>query len=151
MGREEEYFLSPGRDEPNASYIERQLDIIRAAIREKVTRPLPDLPAMKNLKNIPPPDKYGGEDDADAFMTWLKAFLRWLALRRVTGPELDADRVQLLGQHLVRLARTWYDDVIDNFDGVGRNWTFEQSVCALYRRFIHRSTARSAAERFQAV
>lgn len=138
-------------DLPNGEYARKQMEMIRLAIRERVTRELPVQPPMKNLKNIPSPDKYNGEDDADVFMAWLKAFLRWLALGRIVGPDLDIDRVQLLGQHLIKDARQWYDDTIDSFDGVGRLWSFEQSMCALYRRFIHRSTARSAADKFQHV
>ncbi|OJT04654.1 hypothetical protein TRAPUB_4599 [Trametes pubescens] len=146
--RERDYHLSPDRDDPNASHIDRQLEIIRAAIRERVAREYPDVPAAKNLKNIPAPEKYAGEDDAEAFLGWLKAFLRWLALGRITGPDLDDYRVQILGQYLVKEARIWYDDVIDSIDGVGKYWSFEQAVCALYKRFIHKSTARSAADKF---
>ncbi|KAL1937594.1 hypothetical protein VTO73DRAFT_13089 [Trametes versicolor] len=146
--REQDYYLNPDRDDPNASYIDRQLEIIRAAICERIAREHPDIPAAKNLKNIPAPEKYQGEDDAEAFMGWLKAFLRWLALGRITGPDLDDYRVQILGQYLVKEARAWYDDVIDSIDGVGRYWNFEQAMCALYKRFIHKSTARSAADKF---
>ncbi|KAL1947388.1 hypothetical protein VTO73DRAFT_14349 [Trametes versicolor] len=145
------YLLHPDANMPNSDFMRKQLDIIRAAIRDRVGRDLPNLAPMKNLKNIPPPEKYGGEDDSDAFMGWLKSFLRWLALGRIIGPELDADRVQLLGQHLIKEARLWYDDTIDTFDGVGRDWSFEQSLCAMYKRFIHRSTARAAADKFQRV
>ena len=149
-GRETTYF-SPDRDDPNAPFMDRQLEIIRAAIRDRVSFDPADIPTMKNLKGLPTPEKYGGEDDSPAFMGWLKSLLRWLALGRITGPELDTDQVHLLGQYLVKEARLWYDDAIDNFDGVGSNWDFEQSVCALYRRFVHRSTARVAADQFQKV
>ncbi|OJT01906.1 hypothetical protein TRAPUB_7640 [Trametes pubescens] len=143
------YLLHPELELPNGDYQRKQLAVIQAAIRDRVSYDAPSTQPIKNLKNIPVPEKYGGEDDADAFMSWLKSFLRWLALGRIVGPDLDSDRVQLLGQHLVKEARRWYDDAIDNFNGVGRHWTFEQAVCALYKRFIHRSTARSAAEQFQ--
>lgn len=146
--REKDYFLLPDHDDPNSPYARHQLELIRAAIRERVGRDVVDSAATKNLKNVPAPDKYGGEDDAEAFLSWMKAFLRWLVLGRIVGPGLDHDRVYLLGQYLTKEARSWYDDAIDSLDGVGRAWTFEQAICALYRRFIHRSTARSAAERF---
>lgn len=150
-GRETDYFLSSDRDDPNTPYIDKQLEIIRAAIWERVGREFSTTPAMKNLKNVPPPEKYAGDDDSEAFLSWLKSFLRWLALGRIVGPDLDADHVQLLGQHLTKEARSWYDDAVDNFSGIGRHWTFEQTICTLFRRFIHKSTARLAADRFQKV
>ncbi|KAJ8481324.1 hypothetical protein ONZ51_g6070 [Trametes cubensis] len=99
------YYTPQAEADPNAEYTSKQLGVIRTAIRERVLVELPELPALKNLKNIPSPEKYGGEDDEELFMGWLKAFLRWLSLGRVVGRELDADRVQLLGQYLTKEAR----------------------------------------------
>ena len=143
--------IAADKDDPDAKYIDRQLEVIRAAIRARVSWEAPDIPAMKNLKNIPNPEKFAGLDDSEGFMAWLKSLLRWLALTRVTGPDLDMVRVQLMGQYLTDSARRWYDDTVDSLDGVGSHWDFEQVVCALYRRFIHKSTARSAAEQFSKV
>ena len=50
-----ELSLSPDVDDPNVQFTDRQLEIIRAAIRDRVSRDSSDNPAMKNLKNIPPP------------------------------------------------------------------------------------------------
>ncbi|PIL34587.1 hypothetical protein GSI_03366 [Ganoderma sinense ZZ0214-1] len=71
-----------------------------------------------------------------------------MALDRLTGDDLDPIRVQLTGQYLTDEARRWYDDTIDSLEGVRNAWNFEQVICALYRRFIHRSTARTAADQF---
>ncbi|TFK78139.1 hypothetical protein K466DRAFT_571029, partial [Polyporus arcularius HHB13444] len=148
---EREQPLRPDKwNDPNAEYIESQLRIIRQAIRDRVGREMADVPALKNLKNVPAPEKYSGRDDVDEFMSWLKLLLRWMELSRVAGPELDGYRVNLLGQFLVNAARDWYDETIDNIHITGRVWVFEDAVCALFRRFIHMSNARAAADKFHA-
>ncbi|KAH9850391.1 hypothetical protein C2E23DRAFT_861396 [Lenzites betulinus] len=145
---EPNYLSLTGGDALLDIYTDRQVDAIRATIRDRMDRIYTDTPALKNIKNVPLPDKYGGEDDAEAFLSWLKSFLRWLSLSRLVGSGLDADRVYLLGQHLTKEARLWYDNAVDSMTGIGRRWSFEQAICEMYKHFIHKSTARSAAERF---
>lgn len=134
--------------DPNADFIEKQLNIIRRAIRDRVDHEAPEIPAMKNLKNVPAPEKYSGKDDAEDFMSWLKLLLRWMELSRIVGPDLDGVRVNLLGQFLIGAAREWYDEIVDNIAHTGRIWVFEDAVCAMFTRFIHKSTARTAADKF---
>nr|VWO96523.1 Uncharacterized protein [Ganoderma boninense] len=133
---------------PHAGHVQQQLELIRAEIRTRLRTEIPDAPGLKSLKGIPSPAKYDGRDDAEEFMTWLKGLLRWLVLNRLGGDGLDDLRVDLLGQYVDNAAQDWYDDIVDHVYGTGRSWTFEETICELYIRFIHKSTARSAAEKF---
>ncbi|KAI0643259.1 hypothetical protein C8Q79DRAFT_1094822, partial [Trametes meyenii] len=117
-------------------------------IRDRVDRDPDETAALKNIKGIPSPEKYDGKDDGESFMSWLKLMLRWMELSRITGNNLDGARTSLLGQFLTGPASEWYDDVVDNTHADGRIWVFEDAVCAMFKRFIHRSTARSAADKF---
>lgn len=56
------------RDNPDVGNVDRQPNVIQAAIQAKVGWDMPNVPAMKNLKNVPTPDKFGGSDDAKALM-----------------------------------------------------------------------------------
>ncbi|KAI0737519.1 hypothetical protein C8Q80DRAFT_1125296 [Daedaleopsis nitida] len=136
--------------DPNAKYIEQQLHAIRLIIRRRVDMEIEERSTLKNLKNVPSPEKYNGRDDAEEFMTWLRALLRWLEIHRVVGPDLDGDRVTVLGQFLTGAAMDWYDETVDTMHPQGRVWVFEDAVCAMFKRFIHRSTARYAADKFNA-
>lgn len=136
--------------DPNAEYIDQHLHAIRTAIRRRVDADIDDRSVLKNLKNIPSPEKYSGRDDAEEFIAWLKAMLRWLEIHRVVGYDLDGDRVTVLGQFLTGAALDWYDEIIDNIHPQGRVWIFEDAICAMFKRFIHKSTARSAADNFHA-
>ncbi|KAH9851010.1 hypothetical protein C2E23DRAFT_860762 [Lenzites betulinus] len=148
--RESEYPTTDRWGDPNAEYIESQLRHIRRMIRDCVDRDPEDLAALKNVKGIPTPDKYDGKDDTELFLSWLKLMLRWMELSRITGTGLDTARTNLLGQYLTGAASEWYDEVVDNTHITGRIWMFEDAVCAMFKRFIHRSTARLAAEKFHA-
>ncbi len=127
-----------------------QLRIIRHMVRDKVDCDPKDIPELKNAKNVPAPDKYDGHDDAEYFMSWLKCFLRWLMLNRTVGRAYDDYRTNILGQFLTGAARDWYDEVIDNEQVTGRVWIFVDTIGAMFKRFIHRSTARNAADKFLA-
>lgn len=139
--------------DPNADFVEAQLRIIRKAIKRRVGKAKPDVPALKGLKNVPSPEKekYDGKDDAELFMSWLKQLLRWMEISQVVGPDLDETRVGLIGLFVTGPAREWYDEIVDNVLGDGTDWSFSDAVCKMYKRFIHRSTARAAAEQFETV
>ena len=135
--------------DPEASYLRAQLEEVRRIIRERLAFEAPETPGLKNLKNTLPSTPYDGKDDALGFIAWLKALLRWLYLSRLTSAEADPIRVDIMGQCTTGPAQTWFNEVVDDHRGAGRNWTFEQVVCAMYKRFIHHSTARRAAEEFK--
>ncbi|KAH9939209.1 hypothetical protein B0H21DRAFT_666341, partial [Amylocystis lapponica] len=89
---------------------------------------------LKNLKNIPAPDKYGGDDDFEVFENWLKALLRWMRLHRLGGPDLDEERLQILGQFLKGKAAEWYNDTVDTPQTW--EWSFLDAICAMFERFL---------------
>ena len=133
----------------DAEHHSRQLDLLRAEIRAHVgSTPSDDAAVIKQIKGMTSPTKYAGDDNAPAFMIWTKSFLRWLEISRIAGPACDRVRVRLLGQHVDGAAQKWYDTTIDNVIGEGAHWNFEDSMCAMYTRFIKSSPARIASRKF---
>lgn len=64
---------------------------ICAVIDEKLREKMPEVSAIKNIKNLPAPDKYAGEDDLEFLLNWLKALLCWLLTMRLGGPALEEE------------------------------------------------------------
>ncbi|KAK7677887.1 hypothetical protein QCA50_019199 [Cerrena zonata] len=140
---------TPGYDEgqfQNAS----ATDWIRQAVREKLGTPSQDLPALRQLK-LQPPGTYDGRDDIDIFDSWMSQICRWMRLARLCSPELDSERVDVLGTLLTGEALQWYNSVIDNPNRLDIVWDFESALVALYTRFVHQSTVLTATERFEGV
>lgn len=132
------------------AYAESAYQWISDCIDEAVGRSLEILPQIKSVK-VSQPKSYLGQDDTDEFEEWLLTVLRWLRVTRITGPELDVERVQLLGLILSGAALDWYNQEVASPYRQIRHWRFEDAVCALYRRFIHQATAQTATEKFEAV
>ena len=120
---------------------------IRKAVRDKLSTPANELPALKGLK-IQPPEKYEGKDSIEEFANWISQLFRWMRLAGLSGPELDRSRVDVLGQMLEGEAQQWYNSVVDNPNSLAARWDFENSLIALYTRFVHRSTVLTATEKF---
>ena len=153
------FYIMPGRTTRNTRFAtvdaqdadrRSETEWIRRIIKEKLSDPVPENPALKSIK-VSPPESFDGKDDGESFDTWLAQVCRWFRLTRVAGPEMERVRVDLLGQVLSGEAQRWYNDVIDNPDRVERTWGFTNAVVALYIRFIHKSTILTAAEKFDAV
>ena len=153
------FYLPPGRTTRNTRFAtvdaqdadrRSETEWIRRIIKEKLSDPVPENPALKSIK-VSPPESFDGKDDGESFDTWLAQVCRWFRLTRVAGPEMERVRVDLLGQVLSGEAQRWYNDVIDNPDRVEKTWGFTNAVVALYIRFIHKSTILTAAEKFDAV
>ena len=120
----------------------------RKMIRDRVGRPRDDLTDVKGIK-ISPPEKYGGEDDIEVFDTWIAGLLRWLRVQNVCGPKKDVLRVDLCGTTLKGLAANWFAEEVESFNRTVDDWLFEDVVCAMYKRFIHRVTAQNAADKYK--
>ena len=120
---------------------------IRKAIRDKLSTPANVLPALKGLK-LQPPERYEGKDSIEDFANWISQLFRWMRLAGLSGPDLDRSRVDVLGQVLAGEALQWYNSVVDNPNSTTVNWDFENSLIALYTRFVHRSTVLTATEKF---
>ena len=120
----------------------------RGLIRDRVGYALEPLPDIKNIR-VSPPEKYGGDDDIEVFETWLSGLLRWFRVYNVTGPQKDSVRVDLSGTTLTGLAATWYADEVEAWNRKTKEWSFENVICGLYKRFIHEVTAQNAANSYK--
>ncbi|KAK7678118.1 hypothetical protein QCA50_018911 [Cerrena zonata] len=125
-------------------------DWIRQAVRDKLGTPSQDLPALRQLK-LTLSGTYDGKDDIDIFDSWMSQICQWMRLARLCGPELDSERVDVLGTLLTGDALQWYNSVIDNPNRLDLAWDFESALVALYTRFVHQSTVLTATERFEGV
>ena len=101
----------------------------------------------KEIKMKEPP-KYKGQDSQEEFMTWLIQVLRFLQFYNYCGAILDKKRVLFLSSVLE-------GDALEHFNYEmyspyrERRLTFEEAVASLFRRFVHRATARNAAQEFE--
>ena len=120
----------------------------RRMVRDRVGQLRDDLTDVKGIK-VSPPEKYGGEDDIEVFDTWIAGLLRWLRVQNVCGPRKDTLRVDLCGTTLKGLAANWFAEEVESFNRTVEDWLFEDVVCALYRRFIHRVTAQNTADKYK--
>ena len=139
------------RPETNDAFMRESMKRLRQMIRDKLGEQLPENAALKNVKNLPTPDKYGGEDDIELFEGWFKALLRWLRFMRLGGPALDEERMQIMGLFLKGKAFDWYNDTIDSSLVRGPPWKFAEAVCAMFERFLHHANAGIAADKFYSV
>lgn len=112
-------------------------------IRFKTEVMAPPLPPGAKYPKFESPGKYDGADDHDAFYNWLDGYLTWLRFYNVCGPETDRSRVQYLRPYLTGKAVEWYTVCIDN-PSLGYLPTFEETICAMHRRFVHSSSAAKA-------
>ncbi|KZT06183.1 uncharacterized protein LAESUDRAFT_714528 [Laetiporus sulphureus 93-53] len=112
---------------------------------------LPENTVLKNIKDLPKPNKYDGEDNREMFDSWLKSLLRWMCLTRLGGPNLDEECLQMLGQYLKGAASEWYNDTIDDIDVDAQLWSFVEALCMLFRQFLHFASTISAADHFEVV
>jgi hypothetical protein len=117
-------------------------------IRERVGVSHEGFKDLKSIK-ISPPDSYGGEDDIEVFDNWIAGLLRWLRIQNVCGRQKDSLRIDLCGSTLKGLAADWFAEEVESFHRSIDIWQFEDVVCALYKRFIHRVTAQSAADKYK--
>jgi len=69
-------------------------------------------------------------------------------VQNLVGPNRDSERVLVLGFYLEGDAHTWFDDMVAAPDRIIRDWTFEEAVLQLHKRFISRVAAIRASEKF---
>ena len=56
-----------------------------------------------------------------------------------------------MGHNLAGTASVWYNAEIDAPMRNKQNWTFEEAVCAMHERFIHKATALQAMNKLMEV
>ena len=143
---EDDYMDGDGAREEH--YEEELLRRYRGLIRDRIGNALEPLPDIKNIR-VSPPEKYGGDDDIEVFDTWLAGLLRWFRVYNVSGPQKDSVRVDLTGTSLTGLAATWYADEVEAWNRKIWEWSFENVICGLYKRFIHEVTAQNVANSYK--
>ena len=125
---------------------------IATMIQEEVGQPATDsIPEYLKRTRFGEPPKYDGKDDESAFNAWLSQWLTHFRRLRIVGPDLDADRVDLLGSALEGKASEWYYENVASPYRAQRHWTFEEAVVELYRRFIITDSFQRAELQFHSV
>jgi hypothetical protein len=115
-------------------------------IDNKVSVTVDSLPDRKNGPRVPNPSSYEGSSDTEVFERWLNTLLRWLKVSKISGPDLNAKRIEYTGMYLEEIALTWFED---NVDGVYRHkahWKFKDVITSLYDWFIHDNATHDSVE-----
>ncbi|OJT04205.1 hypothetical protein TRAPUB_5113 [Trametes pubescens] len=110
--------------------------------------PIGDPPAYLKVAKLPPPKTYDGKDDLDALEVWLRGLLEYLNTLRIMGPELDRERVRILGQAVSGEAANWLYNIVQSPSREKKDWLFEEVVIAMYRRFIHKDLNLKAEQQY---
>jgi Retroviral aspartyl protease len=144
-------YVPPVTQNSEPAYVLANRKIIRTIIRENVGQGTPlegqAADVLKRIK-IDSPSKYDGKDNADLFDSWILNLVRWMRMQNLVGPARDKERLLVLGFYLEGDAHTWFDDIVAAPDRTTREWTFEDAVLQLHKRFISRVAAIRASERF---
>ena len=107
--------------------------MIESQVGDSPTAPIKEY--AKAMKSVSPPT-YSGEDDDQKFTTWLNGFLTYCRRLNITGPENEEGRTDLLTQVLKDKASTWLYDNVQSPTRQRAEWTFEETILALYQRFV---------------
>jgi hypothetical protein len=99
------------------------------------------------------PDAYEGASNTEQFEEWLGRLLRWLRTYGLDedSAEMDEVRCQVLGQAVAGKASSFLQRYQDERDAQGRSVTFKASVRAIRDRFLYRSTALDAAQKYESL
>ncbi len=108
----------------------------------------PPLPPGTKHPKIDAPGKYDGTNDHNILYNWLDGYLTWLRSYNVCGPDTDRVRVNCMRPYLTDKAVEWFVVCVDN-PSLGYQPTFEETICAMHRRFIHSSSAARATLDFE--
>ncbi|KIN97515.1 hypothetical protein M404DRAFT_96431, partial [Pisolithus tinctorius Marx 270] len=112
-------------------------------IWEQVGQPTGQLGPEVKAMGVPKPGKYKGQDDLKEFDNWLGQLLKYFCMFKVTGPDHDVDRVLYTYAYLEGLASQWYDQEVESPNRQIRDWSFEDLICGLFKRFIHEASAQN--------
>ncbi|KIM56654.1 hypothetical protein SCLCIDRAFT_29403 [Scleroderma citrinum Foug A] len=94
--------------------------------------------------SLPKPGKYKGQDDIKKFDDWLTQLLKYFRTFKVTRYRCDVDRVLYTGLCLEGITAEWYNQEVESPDRHINYWSFEDLICGLFKRFIHKATAQQA-------
>ncbi|KAI9057448.1 hypothetical protein FKP32DRAFT_1583814, partial [Trametes sanguinea] len=139
-------YAGPGTGPRDMLSSQRLVDMIDELVGEEPDTPPP---AYLKVAKLQPPKAYEGKDDLDGFEVWLRSLLEYFNTLRITGPSTDRDRLRILGTCLGGDAAVWFYNTVQSPSRERRDWTFQEAVIGLFRRFIHRDNYLLAAQQFE--
>lgn len=146
--------VQPQNPATGPAYVDTEPNIarIRAMIRDAVSLPSTTAPpAYLKFTKPKPPAPYDGADDIGNLENWLQKLLEYMETLCITGPDLDRDRLRMLGENLGKQAYAWYSQHIKSPNRMIRDWTFEEAVVCLHRRFIKDNIEQLALQRYESL
>ncbi|OJT05306.1 Transposon Ty3-I Gag-Pol polyprotein, partial [Trametes pubescens] len=139
-------YIGPSMQPREMFGVQRLLDMITEMVSEEADSPPP---AYLKVAKLSPPKSYDGTDDLDQFELWLRNLLEYFYTLRITGPSTDRDRLRLLSTSLEDEAAMWFYNTVQSTSREKHQWSFEEAIIGLFRRFIHRDTYLYAAQQFE--
>ncbi|KZT03801.1 uncharacterized protein LAESUDRAFT_761648 [Laetiporus sulphureus 93-53] len=136
---------------PDNTYLREGIRGIKKLVAAKLGTALPENTVLKSIKDLPKPEKYGGDDNREVFDAWIKSLMHCMRLARLGGPNLDEECLQILGQFLKGAASEWFNENVDDVEQDDEPWTFVKALCALFKHFLHFASTISIADQFDAV
>ena len=107
--------------------------MIELQVSDPPTEPIKEY--VKVMKSVQPPT-YSGKDNNQKFTAWLNGFLTYCRRLNITGPRNEEGHTDLLTQVLKDDAALWLYNNIQLPTHQCDEWTFEETILALYQRFI---------------
>ena len=104
----------------------------------------PEIKAM----DLPKPGKYGGQDDLKKIDDWVSQLLKYFRTSKITGLAWKEDQVLYIRLFLKGLASEWYGQEIESPDHKVYFWSFEDLICGLFKRFVHKALAQNTANQY---
>ncbi|EIM79348.1 uncharacterized protein STEHIDRAFT_116554 [Stereum hirsutum FP-91666 SS1] len=96
--------------------------------------------------------QYSGEDDFDVLEQFCIQLFRMMRILHLCGmnSEIDEDRIEIIGNNLKGRALDWFNREVDGAAQMGVTMRTVDVIRGLYDRFVHRSSATTAVEKYQA-
>jgi len=94
--------------------------------------------------------KYRGEDDLEAFMKWLQAFLTFLDIHQLVGRDNDYNRILTIGAALEGRALGWYQLTLRGPTS-GASLSFMETVIRISDEFLTPAAATKAQQTLEKV
>lgn len=95
------------------------------------------------------PDAYDGKGKIEEFQKWFTDLTTWFQLSNIVGPELDYQRILIVGTNTTGDAATWFYRNITSATRSRQSWDFRSVIHGLYDRFLPWSTRLEAIDEFE--
>lgn len=124
----------------------------RVVVPKRRTAELQEIPSMQKLGvKVALPEAYDGGSDLEAFENWLTQLVNWLRMYRLDEESvlMNEARINILSQALKGKAVSYFRQRMDDHRDNGTEWDFRDAILDIKDRFLHKSTALSAANKFE--